>query len=138
MAKKDYRRGRNYRKRKTSTYSVREKQSFKRGFLAGLFSSKKKKTIKKKNSGNKGLLDKIKFYRDRNLGVLYHNGKFYDTNFVDRPHELDKKFVKELHSEYDVDGKRSDIEVADMFVRHMRRKYGSFDSDGNFKGMLGE
>lgn len=132
MAKKKY-----YKRK--NKFSVAEKQSYKRGFLAGLLSAKGKK--KKKTSANtkkSALLDKIKMYRKRNLGVLYYNGKYYDTNFIDKPHEIPKSFIKDLHKEYDFDGKRSDIEVADSYVRHMRRKYGSFDLEGNFLGMLGE
>ena len=141
--KKNKKKSNSYKGKKT--YSAAEKKSYKRGFLAGLFSAKKKtKSSSKYNKKSKQkkhtrtLMQDIKYYRDHNLGVLYRDGKYYDTNFIDEPTELDKSFVKKLHSEYDVDNKRSDREVADMFVRHMRRKYGVFDRDGNFLHMLGE
>ena len=123
-----------------SKYSASERRSYRNGFLAGLFAFKKKKAPKRKSNAKKeSLLEKIKRYRKHNLGVLYHNGRYYDTNFIDKPHEISKNFVKELHSEYDFDGKRSDIEVADAYVRHMRRKCGTFSREtGEFLGMLGE
>ena len=123
------------------SYGSSEKKSFWKGFFAGLFKGKQKKitkTSKKKVIKRRTLLEDIKYHRDHNLGVLYRNGKYYDTNFIDKPHEIDKDFVKELHSEYDLENKRSDLEVADMYVRHMRHKYGSFDKNGRFLGMLGE
>ena len=135
---------------KKRNYSANERKSYKAGFFAGLFSAKKKKKNtnsnykskkQKKNNPKKHtrtLMEEIKYYRAHNLGVLYRDGKYYDTNFIDEPTELEKSFVKKLHSEYDMDNKRSDHEVADMFVRHMRRKYGVYDKDGNFLHMLGE
>ena len=39
----------NYNKSKKRNYSTAEKQSYKRGFLAGLFSAKKKKSSNSKN-----------------------------------------------------------------------------------------
>ena len=96
--------------------------------------SNSKKIVTKDNA----LLQQIKRYRDRNLGVLFYNGKYYDTNFINKPVEITRNEIKELRREYDVDGKRRDIEIADMFVRHMRRKYGTFDKNGNFLGMLGD
>lgn len=139
--KKNKKKSNSYRGKKT--YSAAEKKSYKRGFFAGLFSAKKKKSSSKYNKSKskkhtRTLMEDIKYYRAHNLGVLYRDGKYYDTNFIDKPHELEKSFVKELHSEYDVDNKRSDREVADMFVRHMRRKYGVYDKDDNFLHMLGE
>ncbi len=137
MAKKNYKSGKKYSRK--SKYTASERRSYKNGFFAGLFASRKQKTSRRKSrTKNETLLDKIKRYRKSNLGVLYHNGKYYDTNFIDKPHEISKSFVKELHREYDVDGKRSDVEVADAYVRHMRRKYGTFSKDGEFLGMLGE
>ncbi len=138
-----------YGKSKKRSYSAAEKQSWRSGFYTGLFSAKKKKpSNRKKTINNKStpkskinstsLLDKIKIYRRRNLGVLYHNGKYYDTNFIDKPHEISKSLIKDLHEEYNFDGKRSDIEVADSYVRHMRRKYGVFSEEGKFLHMLGE
>ena len=134
--------------RSSKRYSASEKKSYKRGFFAGLFTAKKrrKKNVKYKKKANtykrpkrsRSLLDEIKYYRAHNLGVLYRNGKYYDTNFIDKPHELERSFVKELHSEYDFDNKRSDRDVADMLVRPMRRKYGVYNKDGSFSHMLGE
>ena len=43
-----------------------------------------------------------------------------------------------LHKEYDYDGKRSDLQVAQSYVTHMRRKYGVFNKEGKFLHMLGE
>ena len=145
--KKNKKKPKMYRGKKK--YSMSEKQAYKNGFFAGLFTAKKKKTksnvnYKKKSTNPKrskhsrSLMEDIKYYRAHNLGVLYRDGKYYDTNFIDEPTVLEKSFVKQLHSEYDVDNKRSDREVADMFVRHMRRKYGVYDKDGNFLHMLGE
>lgn len=122
-------------------YSLDEKQAWKSGFFVGLFSNKKRKSVKvksKKKTNSISLLDEIKLHRQKNLGVLYHNGKYYDTNFIDKPTEISKSLVKDLHKEYDFDGKRSDIEVADSYVRHMRHKYGVFDKDGKFLHMMGE
>ena len=137
------------KKAKKGSYSTNEKKSWKRGFFAGLYLGKKKKssngkkftnnkTTPKTKSNSTSLLDKIKLYRQRNLGVLYHNGKYYDTNFIDKPHEISKSLIKDLHEDYNFDGKRSDIEVADSYVRHMRRKYGVFNKEGKFLHMIGE
>lgn len=129
-------------KKMKRNYSTAEKKSYKRGFFAGLFAKKriKNRNINKISNKEKSssLLDTIKMYRKRNLGVLYHNGKYYDTNFIDKPHEIKKSFIKELHSEYDFDHKRSDLEVCDSYIRHMRHKYGVFDKDGKFLHMMGE
>lgn len=71
------------------------------------------------------------------LGSTYVNGKFYDTNFK-KPVEIKKDVVKRLHAEYDFDGKRTDKEVVDSYVKHMQRKYGHFDKNGKFLGLLGD
>ena len=127
--------------------SKAEKKAFKMGLFAGLFGKKTKRKNKQKNitmkktyktNHSNGLLDDIKRYRDRNLGVLYRNGKYYDTNFIDKPVEITKDELRNLHEEYDWDGKRSDIEVADDYVRHMRSKFGVFDKNGKFLHMLSE
>ena len=78
-------------------------------------------------------------YRKNNLGALSYNGKIYDTNFKGEPYELTKETIKDLREEYDFDGKLSDLEVANRFVRRMRRKYGVFNKKTNeFEGMLSE
>ena len=131
----------NYNKSKKRSYSTAEKKSWKRGFLAGLFSNKNATSVKtapKKKTNSSSLLDKIKMYRQKNLGVLYHNGKYYDTNFIDKPVEITKSELKNLHKEYNYDGKRSDLQVAQSYVTHMRRKYGVFNKEGKFLHMLGE
>ena len=145
-------------------FSKAQNQSWFRGFLFGLKKSKKKtkdvknrfnskrKSYKKtkksslKNSAvlskkerDKDLLNEIKYYRTRNLGVLYRDGKYYDTNFIDRPVEITKKQIKDLRSEYDWFNQKSDLQVANDFVHHMRRKYGVFDKKtGKFIGLLSE
>lgn len=50
MARKYYRRRRNYGEKKKRSYTAAEKQSYKRGFLAGLFSAKKNKSSNSKKS----------------------------------------------------------------------------------------
>ena len=136
-------------KSKKKSFSSAEKKSYKRGFFAGLFSAKSKSNIKKKTNNkkskktydpkkDKGLMDSLKRYRDRNLGVLIYKGKYYDTNFIDKPVEITKSQIQELHKEYNHDGKRDDIDVADSYVKHMRRKFGIFDREGNFIKMIGE
>ena len=130
-------------------YSASEKKSFKAGFFAGLFKGKKKKNTskyKKKKPWNKRpqkhtrtLMQDIKYYRDHNLGVLYRDGKYYDTNFIDKPVEITKSEIAELHKEYSFGTKRRDIDVADSYVRHMRRKFGVFSKEtGEFLHMIGE
>ena len=134
------------KKRNGRKYSASEKKSYKAGFFAGLFSAKKKKTTSKKKSGSKKkqkhtrtLMQDIKYYRDHNLGVLYRGGKYYDTNFIDKPVEITKSEIAELHKEYSFGKKRRDIDVADDYVRHMRRKFGVFSKEtGEFLHMLGE
>ena len=95
--KKNKKKSNSYRGKKT--YSAAEKKSYKRGFFAGLFSAKKKKSSSKYNKSKskkhtRTLMEDIKYYRAHNLGVLYRDGKYYDTNFIDKPHELEKSFVK--------------------------------------------
>ena len=137
----------NGRKKKTNgrKYSASEKKSYKAGFFAGLFSAKKKKSgkkksvTKKKQKHTRTLMQDIKYYRDHNLGVLYRDGKYYDTNFIDKPVEITKSEIAELHQEYSFGKKRRDIDVANDYVRHMRRKFGVFSKEtGEFLHMLGE
>lgn len=100
---------------------------------------KKKKSKKSKLSKKPSLMDYHKRYRERNLGALLFNGKIYDTNFKDGPHEITKKDIADLRSEYDPHGRMSDIEVADNYVRHMRRKYGTYDKKtGKWLGLLSD
>ncbi len=126
--------------RKFSTKS--EKRAFRMGLFAGLSRKKSKKSRSNgRNNVNtsNSLLDDIKNYRNRNLGVLYYNGKYYDTNFIDKPVEITKSEIKKLRSSYDPEGKLRDIDVADRYVHHMRHKYGVYDKKtGRFLHMLGE
>lgn len=120
----------------------KEKKAFRMGLFAGLHNKTSHVSRKVSKShvarDNGSLMDEIKNCRKRNLGALYRNGKYYDTNFVDKPVVITKEKLKHLHHEYDPDGTASDGDVADRFVRHMRRKYGVFDTKGNFLHMLGE
>ena len=121
-----------------------EKNAYKRGLFAGLFGKNKKsnKSVSKKAAKSKTdskLLELHKRYRERNLGALLYKGKIYDTNFKDGPHEIDRETLKKLHEEYDMSGTRTDIEVADSYVYHMRRKFGVFDGKtGKWLGLLGD
>ena len=138
-------------KRKGGNYSTAERNSYKKGFFAGLFTARKQnsnvpKTKKNSNNTNvkvgnrKDLLDMSERYRKRGLGALLYNGKIYDTNFKGKPEELTKSFIRDLRKEYVFPGERvSDLEVADRYVKHMRIKYGSFDAvSGKFLGMIDE
>lgn len=84
------------------------------------------------------LMELHKTYREHNLGALEYNGKIYDTNFIDGPHLITREVIASLRDEYDSNGKMSDKEIADSYVRHMRRKYGVTDAAGNWLGLLGE
>lgn len=135
-------------------YSKKERNSYKKGFWAGFFQSKKKgkrksnksfstkrKVVRpKKSKKNKRaeLLEYSEDYRKRNLGALFYDGKYYDTNFKGDPVEITKAELQDLRKSYDFDNNLSDMEVADRYVKHMRRKYGVFDSNNKFLGMLGE
>lgn len=135
-------------------YSKKERNSYEKGFWAGFFQSKKKAKRKtssssstkrkaarpKKTRKNKRaeLLEYSEDYRKRNLGVLFYDGKYYDTNFKGEPVEITKAEIQNLRKEYDFNNNLSDMEVADRYVKHMRRKYGVFNSNGKFLGMLGE
>lgn len=142
----------NYRKK---AYSREQRESWKRGFLFGLSRNKEKHNyFKNKNvqfkkskssqlnkNGNKqsSLLDSIKRYRERNLGALVHNGKYYDTNFIDRPHEITKETIEDARQEMFEGENVPDDVVADQYVRYMRRKYGVFDGKtGKFLGLIGK
>ncbi|MBQ7906800.1 MAG: hypothetical protein IJ309_02370 [Clostridia bacterium] len=89
----------------------------------------KRKNVFKKNKVSPFLLDMHKLYREQDLGALEWNGKLYDTNFKDGPHEITKEDLIQLREEYDSNGNLSDYEVADKYVRHMRRKFGVFDRE---------
>ena len=110
-------------------------KSWKRGFFAGLFKSKNVKKSKNKQSKNE-LLELSERYRTRGLGALQYKGKIYDTNFKGKPTLLTKDFLRKIRPDYGPE--LSDLEVADRYVKHMRRKYGTFDKDGRFLGLLGK
>ena len=108
-------------------YSAAEKTAYKSGFFAGRNSVKQKRTSTKRQTA-----------KPRYLGSTYVNGKFYDTNFK-KPVEITRDQISELRSSYQRDGERAtDKQIVDRFVNHMRVKYGSFDRDGNFLGLLGD
>lgn len=127
-------------------YSKKETESYKKGFLAGFFKGKKNRAKKtrrsyvksKKNSKKEKLLEFSENYRKGNLGALYFDGKIYDTNFEGNPVEITKADIQELRKEYDQKGQLSDMEVANQYVKHMRRKYGVFNRDGRFLHMISE
>ncbi len=123
-------------KQKRKQYSAAEKKSFFAGLFAGLCRNKKNST-----KGQNGKARKKRKFTVPNgptyLGRTYVNGKFYDTNWK-TPVEITKEQIKDLRSEYDFDGKRTDAEIVDSFVHHMRRKYGTYDENDNFIGMLGD
>lgn len=103
----------------------------------------KKKRIKSKSfkiRPKTSLMDYHKKYRERNLGALSYNGKIYDTNFKKGPVEISKSEIKELRKEYQPKGVRmTDLEVADAYVRHMRRKFGVTDAKtGKWLGLLSD
>ncbi len=132
--KKNYKRRRSSRK----NYSALERKSYRKGFLAGLFASKKKSRRNSSNS-KRTLASEHKRYREHNLGALLFNGKLYDTNFKDGPHEISKDDLAWMHKEYGFDRKLTDKEAADAYVRHMRRKYGAFDKKtGKWLGLLSD
>jgi len=112
--------------------SLKEKKAFKNGFFAGLNKAKTKgnasvsKTLKSKQT-----------IKPVFMGESYVNGKFYDTN-CKKPILINKSEIRNLHKEYDFDGKQTDKDVVNSFVKHMRRKFGSFDEKGKFVGMLGD
>lgn len=83
-------------------------------------------------------MDYSEDYRKRNLGALFYDGKYYDTNFKGNPIEITKAEIQDLRKSYDFDNNLSDMDVADHYVKHMRRKFGVFDSNNKFLGMLGE
>lgn len=130
-------------------YSAAERKSFFAGLFAGLNKSKKKPSTKTKypaSAPNKSVKGKqTKFPKRRYtvpngptyLGRTFVNGKFYDTNWKE-PVEITKEQIKAFRGDYDIEGKCSDAEVVDMFVHHMRRKYGVYDKNGNFLYMLGD
>lgn len=135
-------------------YSKKERTSYKKGFWAGFFSSKKKgkrktnrsfptkrKAVhpkKSKKDKRAELLEYSEDYRKRNLGALFYDGKYYDTNFKGDPIEITKAELQDLHKSYDSDNNLSDMEVADRYVKHMRRKFGVFDSNDKFLCMTSE
>lgn len=121
---------------KKRQFSKAERKSFFAGLFAGL--NRGNKTTAKKKSEQ--VRKKKKFTvmsGPRYLGPTCVNGKFYDTNWRE-PVEITKAQIKELRSEYDIEGKRTDAEVVSMFVHHMRRKYGVYDANDNFLYMLHE
>ena len=71
------------------------------------------------------------------LGPTYVNGKFYDTNWK-KPAEITRELIKQLREEYDVNGQSTDAQIVDRYVNHMKRKYGKFDRNGDFIGLLGD
>ena len=121
------------------SYSQKELKAFRSGLFFGLQQRKKNSGAKRKTSSSRAeLLDMSERYRTRNLGALVFNGKIYDTNFKGAPKVISKAEISELRKEYGVTGRESDREIADRYVRHMRRKFGVFGKDGEFLGLLGE
>ena len=120
-----------------------EKNAFKRGLFVGLFMSQKKTTKKaiksnknlSKQNKNQELLEMSERYRSRGLGALLFNGKIYDTNRRGKPVEITKEELAEMRENY---GGGRDIDVADRYVYHMRRKFGVFDNKGRFLHLIGE
>ena len=120
-----------------------EKNAFKRGLFVGLFKSKEKTTKKaikpnknlSKQNKNQELLEMSERYRSRGLGALLFKGKIYDTNHKGKPVEITKEQIAEMREDY---GGGRDIDVADRYVYHMRRKFGVFDSKGKFLHLIGE
>ena len=106
--------------------------------------NKNKINKKKKTRGNyskkKDLINYHNRYRKRNLGALVFDGKIYDTNFKSGPIEITPQEIRELRREYQPEGVvMSDVEVADAYVKHMRRKFGVTDhKTGRFLGMISE
>ena len=131
-------------------FTKKEKNSF----FAGVSVGKKMASVKsnavgkssssakpaKKEKFSKDFLAQCEEHRKKNLGAIVYNGKIYDTNFKGKPTEITKNELKEMRREYVSSSERNvpDIEVADRFVKHMRRKYGTFDKKGNFIGLLGD
>lgn len=100
----------------------------------------KKKGVKPKKTIKPSLMSEHKRHREHNLGALVHNGKIYDTNFKKGPVEITKSEIKELRKEYQPQGVRmTDKEVADAYVRHMRRKFGVTDGKtGMWLGLISD
>ena len=121
-------------------FTKKEKAAFRQGLLAGLSKRKKRKSNKvksNKKSQKSELMEYHRRYRERNLGALLFNGKIYDNNFKDGPREITKKEIQDMRSEYVPDGaKWSDLDVADAYVRDMRRKCGVYDKTGKWLGLL--
>ena len=128
-------------------YNSQEKSIWKKGFFAGLFSAKKKKTkpvsstkkqsIKKKG-GNSVLLSLAEDCRTAGLGAMTYNGKIYDVNFKGKPSLITKSQIADMRVEYGMGSKYSDIDVAERYTQHMRRKFGVFDENDKFLHMLSE
>ena len=124
-------------KKNNSKYSIEERKAFKKGLFIGLRIFKKKKCSKSNNSKSVKKLSNIS-NKPVFKGSTYVNGKFWDTNF-EEPVEITKKEIAKLRSEYDFNGKMSDRQIVDAYVRHMRHKYGVFDSKtGEFLHLIGE
>ena len=134
-------------KKNKKRYSSAENKAYRRGFFAGLFSIKKKKTgasnkkavtvkkSKKTRTLTKAeLAEEAKWARKNGIGAIYRNGKYWDTNFKE-PKEISKKDIEDMREEY-FGG--SDEQVANRYVLHMRRKYGVFDKNDNFLHLLSE
>lgn len=113
-------------------YSISQKISWKKGFFMGLNIRKKKKS-KIKNSNKRPLKDKPRY-----LGPSFVNGKFYDTNFK-KPVPITKSDLEFIRKEYNSDGRRTDAQMVDAYLSHMRRKFGFFEpGTGKFLGLMGD
>ena len=135
-------------------FSKKEKKSFFAGvsvgkkMASGMSNVKAHTTSKSSRTNNsakevkfsKDFLAQCEVYRKKGLGAISYKGRIYDTNFKGKPVEITKDELKQMRLEYVGAGERnvSDMEVADRFVKHMRRKYGTFDKNDNFIGLLGD
>lgn len=110
--------------------TIKEKIAFKAGM------AKQRRLDSSAKSKNKSKSKAVE--KPRYLGPTCVNGEYWDTNFK-KPYKFTKDEIRELHEAYDFEGKkRSDAEVVNSFVLHMRRKYGTYDEDGKFLGLLSD
>ncbi len=109
----------------------------KKDYLLVCFKKKKQSKPNKKKS-NSVLISLAEDYRKSGLGAMKYNGKIYDVNHKGKPSLITKDEINDLRIEYGMGGKYSDLDVAERYTQHMRSKFGEFDKNGKFLGLIGE
>lgn len=120
-------------------YSSVEKSIWKKGFFAGLFAKKRKKQPDVKTKSSNNVLHSLaEDYRKSGLGAMKYHGKIYDVNHKGNPSLITQDDIKDLRVEYGMGREYSDLDVAEKYTQHMRRKFGVFDKNGKFLHLMGE